>query len=75
MPCCLLQEGSRDGVLSGSQSLTTELLERCMYCFKDFPVSKLIRHAQKCDGDMSGPRERFHGFLPSIHDVSEESIK
>ena len=71
MPYCLLQEDSRDGVSSGSQSSSTELLERCMYCFKDFPVSKLIRHAQKCDGDMSGPRERFHGFLPSIHDVSE----
>ena len=41
-----------------------------MYCFKDFPVSKLIRHSQKCDGDMSGPRERFQGFLPSVHDVS-----
>ena len=75
MPYCLLQENSRDGVSSESQSSSTELLERCMYCFKDFPVSKLIRHAQKCDGDMSGPRERFHGFLPSIHDVSEESVK
>lgn len=41
-----------------------------MYCFKDFPVSKLIRHSQKCDGDMSGPRERFQGFLPSVHDLS-----
>ena len=41
-----------------------------MYCFKDFPVRKLILHSQKCDGDMSGPRERFQSFVPSVHDVS-----
>jgi len=67
------QEDSQNGVIVNSQSHTGEVLERCMYCFKDFPVSKLIHHSQKCDGDMSGPRERFQGFLPSVHDLSASS--
>ena len=41
-----------------------------MHCFKDFPVSELIHHTQNCDGGMSGPKERLHGFMPSVHDVS-----
>ena len=46
-----------------------------MYCFKDFPVSKLNSHSQRCNGDMSGLRERFQGFLPSVHEVSRESLR
>lgn len=65
-----LKEDSQSDVIANSQSYTGEVVERCMYCFQDFPVSKLIRHSQNCDGDMSGPRERFQGFLPSVHDVS-----
>lgn len=42
-----------------------------MHCFKDFPVSELFQHSQNCKGDMSGPRERFQGFTPSVHDVSQ----
>ena len=56
--------------LSQWLNFTGEVLERCMHCFKDFPVSELIHHTQNCNGDMSGPRERFQGFTPSVHDVS-----
>ncbi|KAL9974559.1 hypothetical protein ACROYT_G011609 [Oculina patagonica] len=66
----ICQEDALDEVTANSQSETEEVLERCLYCFKDFPVSKLIHHSQSCDGDMSGPRERFQGFLPSVHDLS-----
>jgi len=41
-----------------------------MHCFKDFPVSELFQHSQNCKGDMSGPRERFQRFTPSVHDLS-----
>ena len=47
-----------------------EPLERCMMCFCDFPLSKLISHASHCTEDMLGSRERFKDFLPSAHDVS-----
>ena len=47
-----------------------EPLERCMHCFKDFPLSKMVEHSRKCRGDMLGSRERFKNFLPSVHDVS-----
>ena len=47
-----------------------EPLERCMHCFKDFPLSKMVDHTRKCRGDMLGSRERFKNFLPSVHDVS-----
>ena len=46
-----------------------EPLERCMHCFKDFPLSKMVEHSRKCRGDMLGSRERFKNFLPSVHDV------
>ena len=69
----LCQEDSQNDVAANSPSSSKDQLERCMYCFKDFPVSKLIHHSQRCDGDMSGPRERFQGFLPSVHDVSKGS--
>ena len=46
-----------------------EPLERCMHCFKDFPLSKIVEHSRKCRGDMLGSRERFRNFLPSVHDV------
>jgi len=51
-------------------SSSGDVLERCIHCFKDFPVSELIHHSQNCRGGMSGPRERFHGFTPSVHDLS-----
>ena len=60
------------GVMSGAVSgddVWGEPVERCMHCFRDFPLSKLVAHSQKCEGDMLGPRERFRGFLPSVHDV------
>ena len=47
-----------------------EPFERCMHCFKDFPLSKMVQHSRKCRGDMLGSRERFRNFLPSVHDVS-----
>ena len=47
-----------------------EPFERCMHCFKDFPLSKMVQHSRKCRGDMLGSRERFKNFLPSVHDVS-----
>ena len=47
-----------------------EVLERCMHCFRDFPISELVRHMPDCTGDMCGPKERFKGFVPSVHDVS-----
>ena len=61
--------------MSCQSSDTSEPVERCMYCFRDFPVCTLIAHAQTCDGDISGPRERFKGFLPSAHDVSQYEPK
>ena len=57
-----------DGVL-GSQDVWGEPVERCMFCFKDFPLSALVKHSQKCTGDMLGSLERFKSFLPSVHDV------
>ena len=58
-----------EGVV-GSQDVWGEPVERCMHCFKDFPLSALVEHSRKCTGDMLGSRDRFKGFLPSIHDVS-----
>ena len=58
-----------DGVM-GSQDVWGEPVERCMHCFMDFPLSVLVEHSRRCMGDLSGPRERLKGFLPSIHDVS-----
>ena len=46
-----------------------EPLERCMHCFRDFPLRELVNHSAKCTGDMLGSRDRFKEFLPSIHDV------
>ena len=59
-----------DGVL-GSQDVWGEPVERCMHCFRDFPLSMLVKHSAKCEGDMLGSRERFKKFLPSVHDVSQ----
>ena len=42
-----------------------------MHCFRDFPLSLLVNHFTTCTGDMLGSRERFKGFIPSIHDVSK----
>ena len=46
-----------------------EALERCMHCFRDFPLGELVVHSARCTGDMLGSRDRFKEFLPSIHDV------
>ena len=46
-------------------------LERCMHCFKDFPLSSLIHHTAGCAEGLSGPKDRFKGFVPSVHDVRE----
>ena len=54
----------------GSQEEWGEPVERCMHCFMDFPLSVLVDHALGCSGDMSGARERFREFIPSVHDVS-----
>ncbi len=51
----------------GSQG---EPIERCMHCFRDFPLSDIVNHSNSCQEDMLGPRERFKEFLPSVHDVS-----
>ena len=45
-----------------------------MHCFKDFPISELVRHMPECTGDMCGPKERFKGFVPSVHDVRKNYI-
>lgn len=46
-------------------------MERCIHCFKDFPLSRLVVHAEKCRGDMLRKMGggRFKVFLPSVHDV------
>ena len=41
-----------------------------MKCFCDFPVSELVMHSMKCEGELLGSIERFKDFLPSVHDVS-----
>ncbi len=46
------------------------LIERCMRCFKDFPLCEIVTHGLNCKGEMMGSMERFKEFLPSIHDVS-----
>lgn len=72
LPLCLPPTQSVDvtgGGVTGSQEEWGEPLERCMHCFRDFPLSVLVNHSAKCTGDMLGSRERFKGFLPSIHDV------
>ena len=57
--------------MQSSQDAGGEGVERCMYCFKDFPISKLIIHSTRCKGDMLGEQNsRFKEFLPSVHDVS-----
>lgn len=41
-----------------------------MHCFRDFPLSSLVHHTAVCTEGLSGPKERFKGFIPSVHDVS-----
>ena len=54
----------------GSEEEWGEPLERCMNCFKDFPLSKLVHHSNRCTEEMLGPKNRFKNFIPSVHDVS-----
>lgn len=51
-----------------------ETLERCMHCFRDFPLSSLIHHTAVCSEDLSGSKERFRGFVPSVHDLDATAI-
>jgi hypothetical protein len=51
-----------------------EPLERCMHCFRDFPLCELVAHASKCTGDMLGSRDRFKEFLPSVHDLDPMAL-
>lgn len=58
-------------LLKVASSAEDDPIERCMKCFCDFPISQLVKHSSKCEGEMLGPStERFKEFLPSIHDVS-----
>lgn len=59
------------GAVASSQDAGGEGVERCIHCFRDFPLSKLVVHAEKCRGDMLGEArgDRFKAFLPSVHDV------
>ena len=66
----LLQESELEAGTLGKQTVGEEPEERCMFCFKDFPLSVLVEHSEKCTGDMLGSTKRFKSFLPSIHDVS-----
>lgn len=45
-----------------------------MHCFEDFPLSELVSHSNSCTSDVSGARERFKNFIPSVHDVSELNV-
>jgi len=53
----------------GGEEEWGEPVERCMNCFKDFPLSKLVRHSNKCKEELLGSKDRFKDFLPSVHDV------
>ena len=66
----LFQESELEASTLGSQNVWEDPEERCMFCFKDFPLSVLVEHSDKCTGDMLGSTKRFKSFLPSIHDVS-----
>lgn len=47
-----------------------EEMERCMHCFRDFPLREMVEHSSSCLGDALGERDRFQNFIPSVHDVS-----
>lgn len=56
--------------VEGSEDVWGEPVEKCMYCFKDFPLSKIVAHNSRCTAaDVLGSRERFKNFIPSVHDV------
>lgn len=54
----------------GGEEEWGEPVERCMHCFMDFPLSRIVEHSNKCMGDALGSRDRFKNFIPSVHDVS-----
>lgn len=70
----LLQDSELEKGVLGSQDVWGEPVERCMLCFKDFPLSVLVEHSWKCTGDLLGSAKRFKSFLPSVHDVSKSLI-
>ena len=57
--------------MTSSLDVGGEAVECCIHCFRDFPLSRLVVHAEKCKGDMLGETRsgRFKAFLPSVHDV------
>ncbi len=65
----VLLKDSQVGV-TGSLEEWGEPVERCMQCFKDFPLSKLVHHSNRCKKELLGPKNRFRDFIPSVHDVS-----
>ena len=70
MHCTMLLTHTQDAPVQSSQEVYGEAVERCMHCFRDFPVSRLVIHSVKCEGDMLGEQKnRFKDFLPSVHDV------
>jgi hypothetical protein len=58
---------TQDGITCYSQD--SKVLERCMFCFKDFLLSQLASHMMKCNDSLSGPKERFANFIPSVHEL------
>ena len=70
----LLQDSELEKGVLDSQDVWGEPVERCMLCFKDFPLSVLVEHSWKCTGDLLGSAKRFKNFLPSVHDVSKSLI-
>ncbi len=55
----------------GDEEVWGEPVERCMHCFKDYPLSKIVRHSNKCKEELLGNKDRFKSFLPSVHDVNK----
>lgn len=59
-----------EGGVLGGEEVWGEPVERCMHCFKDFPLSKMVEHSDRCTEAALGARDRFKNFIPSVHDVS-----
>lgn len=71
----LFQESEIRGGVEGGEEVWGEPVEKCMHCFKDFPLSKMVEHNSRCTVDVLGSRERFKNFIPSVHDVRKISGK
>lgn len=55
--------------VDGGEEVWGEPVEKCMHCFKNYPLSKIVAHNRICTVDVLGSRERFKNFIPSVHDV------